>query len=178
MYALPRTPLLRLQKITEDVEKSLLKEAVGETKFAELPEDGLSVAEIEPLLKRWSEKDAKHWQSGQVSGAVYHGGDDVIDIAVLGTCASRGGEAKCAPRARSWPVSPRRLYAVNASPVLGAVVVYVCCVAQRLGVGQAGDPAVAWCVCWCGCMHPFRWWRSWAGVVACIQRRSDSLPSR
>ncbi len=61
-----------------------MKECEGEPRFVALPEDGMSASELDVLMKRWSEKDEKHWMSGQVSGAVYHGGEEVIEIAVSG----------------------------------------------------------------------------------------------
>ncbi len=66
------------------MEEELLREAVGEESYSTLPPKGLPAPHIEELLVKWSGKDQAHWKSGQVSGAVYHGGDELVELAVSG----------------------------------------------------------------------------------------------
>ncbi len=82
------------QKATDDVEEELLREAVGEERYTSLPLEGLPAPHIEELLVKWSGKDKAHWKSGQVSGAVYHGGDELVELAVSGV--AHVGALSCA----------------------------------------------------------------------------------
>lgn len=47
---------------------------------ARLPERGLSSAEILPEMQAMAEHERERWQSGQVSGAVYHGGAEHLRL--------------------------------------------------------------------------------------------------
>lgn len=48
--------------------------------FRNIPTQGLSGSEINDLLHKLSNLEHSDWQNGKVSGAVYHGGDDIIKI--------------------------------------------------------------------------------------------------
>jgi len=52
----------------------------GEAVFTSLPEVGLSETEVVAYLDRYAGKDAPRWRQGKVSGAVYHGGDDLTHV--------------------------------------------------------------------------------------------------
>ncbi len=61
-----------------------MKECIGETRYADLPESGMGKEELLALLEKWAGKDEAHWASGRISGSVYHGGKDLMDISAAG----------------------------------------------------------------------------------------------
>lgn len=68
-------------KLRKDIEKSVVGHALdGEAHFAEIPEKGMSKEAIIDMLQRYSAKDKPRWKAGQVSGAVYHGGDELTEL--------------------------------------------------------------------------------------------------
>jgi sphinganine-1-phosphate aldolase len=63
------------------LERSVIGSSLdGEQRFEQLPGAGLPKAEVVALLERYAGRDAEHWRSGQLSGAVYHGGDALTDV--------------------------------------------------------------------------------------------------
>lgn len=68
------------EKTRASLEHSLLKETAGEVKNIRLPSNGTSASELLTQLRSWNSKENKTWQSGQVSGAVYHGGDELTEL--------------------------------------------------------------------------------------------------
>eukprot|EP00756_Hemistasia_phaeocysticola_P035154 Hpha_TRINITY_DN16566_c1_g1::TRINITY_DN16566_c1_g1_i1::g.134512::m.134512/K01634/SGPL1, DPL1; sphinganine-1-phosphate aldolase len=67
-----------LGKMRRDVEKSLFKD-VGE-RTTRLPTEGKSGAELMALMQTRSELDCKYWAEGKVTGSVYHGGKEHMDM--------------------------------------------------------------------------------------------------
>lgn len=74
------------RKVDEEVcsaikklESSLIKES-NVPSFQELPNRGLSETSIYEHLSSLAEVPHSEWEKGKVSGAVYHGGQDLIDI--------------------------------------------------------------------------------------------------
>ncbi|SCU86966.1 LAMI_0D04236g1_1 [Lachancea mirantina] len=74
----------RVQKTIADIETSLMKNDSTLTDFRSLPRIGLSNQDVLKELDL-SKSVLKHsdWENGKVSGAVYHGGDDLIHLQSL-----------------------------------------------------------------------------------------------
>jgi len=68
------------KEMATELEKRLTKDLEGETKYSELPQEGMGKDALVALLTSWSNKDGAHWKSGQISGGIYHGGQDLIDV--------------------------------------------------------------------------------------------------
>lgn len=67
-------------KIIGKLEEMLTnKETQGEISFKTLPAEGMNVETLLSTLNRWQEKEEKHWNAGQVSGGIYHGGKELLD---------------------------------------------------------------------------------------------------
>ncbi|KAA8910493.1 pyridoxal phosphate-dependent transferase [Sphaerosporella brunnea] len=62
------------------LEDRLVPKGPGVTRYTELPKDGLSDEQIKEILKELSELHHADWEKGQVSGAVYHGGKEMLDL--------------------------------------------------------------------------------------------------
>lgn len=60
--------------------KSMVPERPGEHKYLSLPPKGLSDRSIRTELSRYKRMGDVDWQHGRVSGAIYHGGDDITAI--------------------------------------------------------------------------------------------------
>lgn len=56
-------------------------------KYAKLPSDGWSAEEVKKHMAELAQMKHTKWEDGRVSGAVYHGGRDLIDVQLdaLGT---------------------------------------------------------------------------------------------
>ncbi|KAH3667430.1 hypothetical protein OGAPHI_003079 [Ogataea philodendri] len=61
-----------------ELEKSLIVKA--KTSFNEVPEFGLTEKEVFQKLEDLNNIAAANWKGGKLSGAVYHGGDELIDL--------------------------------------------------------------------------------------------------
>ena len=57
----------------------LLDPSAHEHKHLRLPPKKTSSTELLELLKNWSVSESSLWDKGQASGAIYHGGTDLID---------------------------------------------------------------------------------------------------
>lgn len=53
------------------------KDAAGDDVLVTIPSKGKDKAELLKVLQRWQQCERKHWNSGQLSGGIYHGGDDL-----------------------------------------------------------------------------------------------------
>jgi sphinganine-1-phosphate aldolase len=62
------------------MEQSLIKSSPDVGNFHEIPHKGLPGSKISEYLESLSQIEHSEWENGKVSGAVYHGGQDVIDI--------------------------------------------------------------------------------------------------
>ncbi|QEU59883.1 Dpl1 [Kluyveromyces lactis] len=70
-----------VSKVLATIEKDMIKNDANLKDFPELPRTGLSEADVLKELDKLN-SILKHsdWENGKVSGAVYHGGDDLIDL--------------------------------------------------------------------------------------------------
>jgi sphinganine-1-phosphate aldolase len=59
------------------IEKKLVPRGPGIERFTSLPKDGWSVEKVREELKKLSEMKHTRWEDGRVSGAVYHGGEEL-----------------------------------------------------------------------------------------------------
>lgn len=66
----------QLQKEWND----LLDPSANENRHLSLPPNKTSSAELLTLLKKWSVAESSLWEKGQASGAIYHGGSELIDF--------------------------------------------------------------------------------------------------
>lgn len=67
-------------KVVESLETSLIKKTPEVEDFRTVPEHGFSESQITTMLHALADIDHTEWENGKVSGAVYHGGEDVINI--------------------------------------------------------------------------------------------------
>jgi sphinganine-1-phosphate aldolase len=74
-------------KVNKEVDETILK--MGDSimknndsllQFPSLPDSGLSAQRIEEELDNLQQLDHSDWVNGRVSGAVYHGGDDLLQL--------------------------------------------------------------------------------------------------
>ncbi|KAJ3046008.1 hypothetical protein HDV00_003756 [Rhizophlyctis rosea] len=70
-----------VEKSIASIEKSMCPDVPGEKKYTELPAVGLSAAAVRSELKKYHEMGHVDWQGGKVSGAIYHGGEEVSRLA-------------------------------------------------------------------------------------------------
>ncbi|KAG7878244.1 hypothetical protein KL937_003986 [Ogataea polymorpha] len=79
-----RLPIMRrkvdseVREVKKQLEHSLLVKA--STSYNEVPEYGLTEKEVMDKLDDLSSLKAANWKDGKLSGAVYHGGDELIDL--------------------------------------------------------------------------------------------------
>ncbi|KAI8930264.1 pyridoxal phosphate-dependent transferase [Entophlyctis helioformis] len=62
------------------VQRSMVPDVPGEHKYITLPEEGLSDRTVRTELARYKAMGHVDWEGGRVSGAIYHGGDDLSSI--------------------------------------------------------------------------------------------------
>jgi sphinganine-1-phosphate aldolase len=74
-------------KVRADVDKAILEletklvpSGPGVTKYTALPVTGWSADQVREELKKLGEMEHTRWEDGRVSGAVYHGGDELSDL--------------------------------------------------------------------------------------------------
>ena len=74
-------------KVRADVDKAILEleaklvpSGPGVTKYTALPATGWSADAVREELKKLEEMKPTRWEDGSVSGAVYHGGDELSDL--------------------------------------------------------------------------------------------------
>jgi len=74
----------QVEKETNDtikkMEKMVLAEGANETKQLSLPNKGIDRQELLSKLEKWSAIETSKWNQGQVSGGIYHGGDELVDF--------------------------------------------------------------------------------------------------
>ncbi|KAJ2336190.1 Dihydrosphingosine phosphate lyase [Coemansia sp. RSA 2681] len=69
-----------ISKIVKDIEDSMTAAVPGESKYLTVPEQGMSDDEILAILKRRQNEAGIDWQNGRASGAVYHGGEELVRL--------------------------------------------------------------------------------------------------
>ncbi|CCE62823.1 hypothetical protein TPHA_0D01840 [Tetrapisispora phaffii CBS 4417] len=78
---LRKTVEKEVKTATDTIEKDLIKNSDSLIDFEELPKHGLSNKEVlNELDKLQNCLPYSHWEDGRVSGAVYHGGDELIKL--------------------------------------------------------------------------------------------------
>ena len=63
-----------------ELETKLVPSGPGVTKYTALPASGWSADQVREELKKLGEMKHTRWEDGRVSGAVYHGGDELSDL--------------------------------------------------------------------------------------------------
>jgi sphinganine-1-phosphate aldolase len=69
-----------VKKAVTDLEKKLVPSGPGVTNFTSIPATGWTVEQVRAELEKLSAMEHTRWEDGRVSGAVYHGGDDLGDL--------------------------------------------------------------------------------------------------
>ncbi|MEM3656680.1 MAG: aspartate aminotransferase family protein [Thermoprotei archaeon] len=69
---------LDFSSVLEDLRRRLKPYEGSGKVFSTLPEEGVDREDIFRLLKSYTETENDSWRKGMVSGAVYHGGEDLI----------------------------------------------------------------------------------------------------
>ncbi|KAI5850910.1 pyridoxal phosphate-dependent transferase [Tricharina praecox] len=70
----------QIDEALKKLEDRLVPKGPGVTRYTTLPKDGLDNDKIKEILKELSELHHAEWEKGQVSGAVYHGGKEMLDL--------------------------------------------------------------------------------------------------
>ncbi|KAJ3299244.1 hypothetical protein HK104_009547 [Borealophlyctis nickersoniae] len=69
-----------VEKSIKSIEKSVCPEVPGEKKYLALPATGLNQVQVWSELQRYQAMGQVDWKGGKVSGAIYHGGEDVTRL--------------------------------------------------------------------------------------------------
>jgi sphinganine-1-phosphate aldolase len=69
-----------VEKVLQKVEEDMIDRSPGITIYSELPDKGWSRDKIIGELEKNNDMHHTDWEHGRVSGAVYHGGKDMMDI--------------------------------------------------------------------------------------------------
>lgn len=64
----------------EGLESKLVPNGPGITRYLTLPKEGWTPEQIRAELEKLGNMEHTRWEDGRVSGAVYHGGKDLIKI--------------------------------------------------------------------------------------------------
>ncbi|KAI9618848.1 hypothetical protein H4Q26_012102 [Puccinia striiformis f. sp. tritici PST-130] len=70
----------QLDDASADMEKKLAPKGPGIVRWLELPQEGKSSEWLTDELQSLSELPSSNWQSGKVSGTVYHGGEELEQV--------------------------------------------------------------------------------------------------
>jgi sphinganine-1-phosphate aldolase len=62
------------------LERKLVPSGPGVERIARLPSEGWSEEEVRKKLNELAEMEHTRWEDGRVSGAVYHGGDELMRL--------------------------------------------------------------------------------------------------
>ncbi|MCJ1362941.1 hypothetical protein MMC16_002047 [Acarospora aff. strigata] len=62
------------------IEGKLVPSGPGVTRYLTLPKEGWTEEQVRAELERLGEMEHTRWEDGRVSGAVYHGGDDLVKL--------------------------------------------------------------------------------------------------
>ncbi|KAJ2008562.1 Dihydrosphingosine phosphate lyase [Coemansia thaxteri] len=69
-----------ISKMVKEIEDSINVAVPGESKYLAVPEHGMTDKEILAILERRQNEAGVDWQNGRASGAVYHGGEDLVRL--------------------------------------------------------------------------------------------------
>lgn len=69
-----------VDKAIMELETKLVPSGPGVTKYTALPASGWTAEQVREELKKLGEMKHTRWEDGRVSGAVYHGGDELSDL--------------------------------------------------------------------------------------------------
>lgn len=69
-----------VSKAISDIEKKLVPSGPGVTSFTSLPASGWTVEQVRTELTKLGDMEHTKWEDGRVSGAVYHGGNELADL--------------------------------------------------------------------------------------------------
>jgi sphinganine-1-phosphate aldolase len=67
-------------KATDDMEHQLAGLGEGVTRYAQLPIEGWTADQVKGEMSRLNEMEHDRWEDGRVSGAVYFGEADLVDV--------------------------------------------------------------------------------------------------
>jgi len=71
------------KKTLAKLERKLLGEDVkGQPAYLRLPKEGVSRTELLRVLEDWKRLEEARWKKGQVSGGIYHGGEELLSFLV------------------------------------------------------------------------------------------------
>jgi sphinganine-1-phosphate aldolase len=71
---------IEIQASLSKLEKKLVPSGPGVERHTKLPPEGWSVGKVREELDRLAQMDHTRWEDGRVSGAVYHGGNDLLEL--------------------------------------------------------------------------------------------------
>ncbi|KAJ1932903.1 Dihydrosphingosine phosphate lyase, partial [Linderina macrospora] len=66
--------------IGKEIEKDMIANIPGESRYLQIPSEGMSDAEILEVLERRQHEAGVDWENGRASGAVYHGGEEMVKL--------------------------------------------------------------------------------------------------
>jgi sphinganine-1-phosphate aldolase len=66
-----------IQKSIKSMQAKIVGGVPGEKKYKVLPSAGLDVSSVKSELNRYQKMGHVDWKGGKVSGAIYHGGDEI-----------------------------------------------------------------------------------------------------
>ncbi|KAJ1721395.1 Dihydrosphingosine phosphate lyase [Coemansia erecta] len=69
-----------IRKMVQEIEDSMNVAIPGESKYLEIPRQGMTDDQILAILQRRQNEAGIDWENGRVSGAVYHGGEDLVHL--------------------------------------------------------------------------------------------------
>ena len=67
-------------KVMEELQKSLKPYKNNSKEYRKIPDTGIDGNDILGTLTKYSTEENRQWKAGRVSGAVYHGGSDLLDF--------------------------------------------------------------------------------------------------
>jgi len=72
----------QVKEATTKMQSQLVSLGPGVNRYAHLPLEGWTREQVHKELESLSEMKHTRWEDGRVSGAVYHGGKELIDVQV------------------------------------------------------------------------------------------------
>ncbi|KAL7275344.1 Dihydrosphingosine phosphate lyase [Rhizina undulata] len=70
----------QVDEALKKLEDKLVPKGPGVTRYLSLPKEGFTEEQVKAELTKLSEMHHASWENGQVSGAVYHGGKELLDL--------------------------------------------------------------------------------------------------
>lgn len=70
----------QVSKALTDLETKLVPKGPGVTKYLLLPKEGWTAEQVRAELDKLANMEHTMWEDGRVSGAVYHGGQDLLKL--------------------------------------------------------------------------------------------------